>query len=81
VWEVNFLSEIFRKVKLVEKKRGEERTGPALNPLKGSSARLPHAFLEMQAVYQCTKPVFSQLRTWSLVKMHYPLEKMHVVLP
>jgi hypothetical protein len=25
-------------------KRGEERTGPALNPLKGSSARLPHSF-------------------------------------
>jgi hypothetical protein len=25
-----------------QKKRGEKRTGPALNPLKGSSVRLPH---------------------------------------
>ena len=24
-------------------KRGDERTGPALNPLKGSSARVPHS--------------------------------------
>jgi hypothetical protein len=27
----------------LKKKKGEKRTGPALNPLKGSSARLPHA--------------------------------------
>ena len=27
-----------------ESDRGEWRTGPALNPLKGSSARLPHHF-------------------------------------
>ena len=26
----------------IRKKKGDERTGPALNPLKGSSARVPH---------------------------------------
>jgi len=25
-------------------KKGDKRTGPALNPLKGSSARVPHAW-------------------------------------
>jgi hypothetical protein len=31
-----------RRVTCRQKKWGESRTGPALNPLKGSSARLPH---------------------------------------
>ncbi len=30
------------QITLRQKCRGEKRTGPALNPLKGSSARLPH---------------------------------------
>jgi hypothetical protein len=33
-----------RAAKSAKVKKGDERTGPALNPLKGSSARVPHAF-------------------------------------
>jgi hypothetical protein len=31
---------------------GEKRTGPALNPLKGSSARLPHVLRTKQPAGQ-----------------------------
>src|SRR6266478_4860777 len=48
-----------------EKKKGDKRTGPALNPLKGSSARVPHTlwganrtpFLNPSvSSYCCTNP-------------------------
>jgi hypothetical protein len=51
--------------------RGEERTGPALNPLKGSSARLPHCprGCNLQAILKC----FIIIE----VELHFPVKKLY----
>jgi hypothetical protein len=54
-----------------KRERGESRTGPALNPLKGSSARLPHQLLGCKP-YAITKSfIFSELASEFRVKKLY----------
>ena len=57
-----------------ESRRGEKRTGPALNPLKGSSARLPHCRNYCSSQAKSNFIVFSLLSPDSRVKMFYPRE-------
>jgi len=61
-----------------ESSRGEKRTGPALNPLKGSSARLPHCRNQCSSQAKTNSFVFNFLSLDSRVKMLYPREILPV---
>jgi hypothetical protein len=62
---------------LLNKKRGEKRTGPALNPLKGSSVRLPHC------LYYCISAAKLKLFIFSQLSPHCRVKKLHTreILP
>jgi hypothetical protein len=53
------------------------RAGPALNPLKGSSARLPHEPEGMHAVDHPNLFIFNPLNKRWLVKTSYPRGKIY----
>src|SRR6202051_3683400 len=59
-----------------ESNRGEKRTGPALNPLKGSSARLPHCLYYCIPEAKTNSFVFIFLSLDGRVKMLYPRENL-----
>jgi hypothetical protein len=59
-----------------EGNRGEKRTGPALNPLKGSSARLPHCLYYCIPEAKTNSFVFIFLSLDGRVKMLYPRENL-----
>ena len=57
------------------------RTGPALNPLKGSSARLPHCLYYCIPEAKTNSFVFIFLSLGSRVKMLYPRENLRGGFP
>ena len=59
-----------------ERNRGEKRTGPALNPLKGSSVRLPHCLYYCILGANSNSFVFSFLSLHCRVKMLYTCENL-----
>jgi hypothetical protein len=55
-----------------ESGRGEWRTGPALNPLKGSSVRLPHAQEE------CNLYAIPNFFVFNRVELHFQVKKLYL---
>jgi len=72
LWEVGNVPEGDSGSPLSERNRGEKRTGPALNPLKGSSARLPHWLYHCIPQANTNSFVFIALSPDSRVKKLYP---------